>query len=161
MEDQNFTFRGQRPHETVRLVIRRHPIVFFGALFRSAVALAFAIAAFVYFDLTMTFYIVGILAILYIIPVLFKAFFLYNNSFCLVTNERIINMDQRGIFDRLISETEIGKIQDVSNYTEGPIKTMLNCGNVAIQTAGAESKILIKNVADPYEVQQEITKWIK
>jgi len=158
MNDSNFTFRGQRPDESVKNVIRRHPIVFFWPLLEANLALAIAIVVLIYLDFGDIFYIVGVIAALFIFAVIFKVWFIYSNSFCLITNQRVINVDQRGFFDRRITETEFVKIQDVTNNTLGMLGTSLNFGEIVIQTAGKENKLIIKYIPDPYQVQQEITK---
>jgi membrane protein YdbS with pleckstrin-like domain len=158
MEDSGFTFRGQRPDEKVADVIRRHPIIFFWPLLQATLGLAVGIIVLIYAGFGDIFLIVGFIALLFIFSVIFKIWFIYSNSFCLITNQRVINVDQRGFFNRVITETEFSKIQDVTNSTNGMIGTSLNFGEVAIQTAGKENKLLIKFVPDPYSVQQEITK---
>lgn len=159
MED--FTFRGQRPDEEVRLVVRRHPIVFFWPLFQSTVALALIVLALIYFSLGNTFYFIATVLALIIFSLIFKITFIYSNSFCLVTNQRVINVDQRGFFNRVITETDYAKIQEVTNSTAGMIGTTFNIGEINILTAGKESQLAIKNIPDPYSIQQEITKNIK
>lgn len=161
MEDSGFTFKGQRPDETVKNVIRRHPIVFFWPLLQATLALAIAVVVFVYFDFSAVFYLVAGAAVLFSFSVIFKANFLYQNSFCLITNQRVINVDQRSFFNRQITETDYSKIQDVTNTTAGIIGTSLNIGNIIIQTAGTQNQLVIKKIPDPYQVQQEITKNIR
>lgn len=161
MDDSDFTFKGQRADETVKHVVRRHPIVFFWPLLQATLALAIAIVIFVYFDLGWVFYIAVAAAVLFDFSLLFKANFLYQNSFCLITNQRVINVDQRSFFDRQITETDFSKIQDVTNTTSGMIGTTFNIGNITIQTAGTQNQLIIKKIPDPYQVQQEITKNIR
>ncbi|MEI8060978.1 MAG: PH domain-containing protein [Candidatus Berkelbacteria bacterium] len=158
MNNSDFTFKGQRPDEKVFNVVRRHPIVFFWSLLQSTLALAVAIIVLIYFDFGDMFYIIGGLAALFIFAVVSKVWFIYANSFCLITSQRVINVDQRGFFNRQITETEFSKIQDVTNSTSGMIGTTLNVGQIEIQTAGKENKLTIKHIPDPYQVQQEITK---
>lgn len=158
MNDSNFTFRGQRPDEKVRLVVRRHPIVFFWPLFQSTIALAFIILALIFWGLGNIFYVVTTVLILIIFSLIFKISFIYSNSFCLVTNQRVINVDQRGFFNRVITETDYAKIQEVTNSTAGMIGTTFNIGEINILTAGKDSQLTIKNIPDPYNIQQEITK---
>jgi len=155
---ESFTFRGQRPDEAVKNVIRRHPIVFFWPLLQATLALAVIFAILIYLGVGTVFYIVGGLAALFVFSVIFKINFIYQNSFCLITNQRVINVDQRGFFDRRITETEFANIQDVTNTTKGMIGTSLNFGEIVIQTAGKENKLTIKFIPDPYQVQQQITK---
>lgn len=158
MNDSNFTFRGQRPDEEVRLVVRRHPIVFFWPLLQSTIALAFIVLALIFWGLSDIFYIVVTVLILIIFSLIFKISFIYSNSFCLVTNQRVINVDQRGFFNRVITETDYAKIQEVTNSTAGMIGTTFNIGEINILTAGKESQLTIRNIPDPYSIQQEITK---
>jgi uncharacterized membrane protein YdbT with pleckstrin-like domain len=158
MNDSNFTFRGQRPDEKVFNVVRRHPVVFFWPLLQATLALAIGIIILIYLGFGNIFYIVGGLAILFIFAVISKIWFVYSNSFCLITDQRVINVDQLGFFNRQITETEFSKIQDVTNSTNGMIGTALNVGKVEIQTAGKENKLTIRHIPDPYQVQQEITK---
>lgn len=157
----DFTFRGQRADETVKHVVRRHPIVFFWPLLQATLALTIAVMVFVYFDFGIVFYIVCAAAILFSISTIFKANFLFQNSFCLITNQRVINVDQRNFFDRQITETDFSKIQDVTNTTTGMIGTTFNIGEITIQTAGTQNQLVIKRVPDPYQIQQEITKNIR
>ena len=154
----DFTFKGQRSDEKVQSVIRRHPVVFFMPLLQATLALSITIIVLIFFGLSDAFYVVGFIAALFIFAIIFKIFFIYNNSFCLITNQRVINVDQRSFFNRVITETEFSKIQDVSNSTSGMLGTSLNFGEIAIQTAGKENKLSIKFIPDPYSVQQEITK---
>ncbi len=161
MDYSAFTFKGQRPDETVKLVVRRHPIVFFWPLLQATLALTLAIIVFVFFDFGIVFYVVGIIALLFIASVILKANFIFQNSFCLITNQRVINIDQRNFFNRQITETDFAKIQDVTNTTSGMIGTTLNFGQITIQTAGTQNQLVVKWVPDPYQIQQEITKNIR
>jgi len=161
MDDSRFTFKGQRTDEVVKSVIRRHPIVFFWPLLQATLALAIAIIVFVYFDFGLVFYIIAGLVVLFSFSVIFKINYLYQNSFCLITNQRVINVDQRGFFNRQITETDYSKIQDVTNTTSGMIGTTFNIGNIIIQTAGTQNQLIIKKIPNPYQVQQEITKNIR
>lgn len=158
MNDSNFTFRGQRPDEEIRLVVRRHPIVFFWPLLQSTIALAFIVLTLIFWGLGNIFYIITTVLILIIFSLIFKISFIYSNSFCLVTNQRVINVDQRGFFNRVITETDYAKIQEVTNSTAGMIGTTFNIGEINILTAGKESQLTIRNIPDPYSIQQEITK---
>jgi len=161
MDDSNFTFKGQRRDETVKKVIRRHPIVFFWPLFQSVLVLALAVVVFVFYGFNAVFYIVAVLALLFIFSRIFRAYFIYSNSFCLITNQRVINVDQRNFFNRRITETDYSKIQDVTNSTSGAVGTILEVGEIVIQTAGTQNQLIIKFIPNPYQVQQEITKNIK
>lgn len=71
----------------------------------------------------------------------------------IVTTERIINIEQKGLFVRVVSELQFSRIQDVTTNVSGLIPTMLNFGDVTIQTAAEEEQFLFRQVPDPYHVK--------
>ena len=71
----------------------------------------------------------------------------------IITTKRIINIEQRGLFSREISELNFDKIQDVSTEVLGILPTFLNYGDVQIQTAAEQEKFLFRKIPNPYEVK--------
>jgi len=80
----------------------------------------------------------------------------YYNSL-VITNKRIIDIDQRGLFERVVSEAPYEKIQDVSYRFKGIFQTLLRYGGIQIQTAGANAVIEIRNIKNPERVQELIS----
>lgn len=74
----------------------------------------------------------------------------------IVTNKRVVNVEQKGLFSREVSELEFEKIQDVTTEVLGIIPTFLNYGNVCIQTAGEKEHFTFADVADPYRIKDLI-----
>jgi uncharacterized membrane protein YdbT with pleckstrin-like domain len=60
----------------------------------------------------------------------------YYLSLQIVTNQRIVDIDQKGLFNREVNELPLANIQDVSHKLNGFLGTIFNFGNVIIQTAG-------------------------
>lgn len=73
-----------------------------------------------------------------------------------ITSERIINIEQQGLFSRKSSELRLNKIQDVTTGVHGFLGTVLNYGDVEIQTAGEEENFRFKTISDPYKVKSII-----
>lgn len=73
-----------------------------------------------------------------------------------ITAQRIVNIEQKGLFMRKVSELRYEKIQDVTTEVEGIIPTMLNFGDVKIQTAAEEGEFIFRTVSDPYHVKNII-----
>ncbi|MEI7890478.1 MAG: PH domain-containing protein [bacterium] len=73
-----------------------------------------------------------------------------------ITAQRIVNIEQKGLFMRKVSELRYEKIQDVTTQVEGIIPTMLNFGDVKIQTAAEEGEFIFRTVSDPYHVKNII-----
>ena len=74
----------------------------------------------------------------------------------LVTNQRIINVEQRGFFSREVSVCNLSRIQDVSVEVNGPLQTLMDFGDVHVQTAGEAREFLFHQVPRPREVQEKI-----
>ena len=73
-----------------------------------------------------------------------------------VTNERIVNIEQKGLFNRRISELRFSRVQDVTATVDGLIPTMLNFGDVNVQTAAEEERFVFRQVGDPFAVKDRV-----
>lgn len=74
----------------------------------------------------------------------------------IVTSRRIVNVEQKGLFSREVSELKLEKIQDITTEVLGVIPTFLNYGDVQIQTAAEEEKFLFRRVPEPYHIKDII-----
>lgn len=75
----------------------------------------------------------------YLMMILLFAFFSWMDYYLdmwIVTEKRIIDVDQRGLFSREVSEIPMASVQDVTVEVHGIIQTMLGFGTIRIQTAG-------------------------
>lgn len=76
----------------------------------------------------------------------------------IITNERIIDIEQRGLFNREISEIPLHRVQDVTLEIQGPVETLLDFGTIKVQTAG-EQHFEIRFVPHLYEAKEIILKF--
>lgn len=74
----------------------------------------------------------------------------------IVTSERIVNIEQKGLFLRTVSELKFAKVQDVTADVKGFFPTVLNYGDVHVQTAGEETRFFFRHVPDPYGLKNII-----
>ncbi len=79
----------------------------------------------------------------------------------IVTTERIINIEQKGLFSRVISELHLNEVQDVTAETHGFFATFLTFGDVFIQTAATRERFNFKNIDNPEKVKRQISKLIQ
>jgi len=77
-----------------------------------------------------------------------------------VTTERIIDIDQRGFFIRKLSEIDLNRVQDISVKTTGFLGTILDYGDIEIQSAGTVNKFHFRQVAHPQLVKDKIMKLV-
>ncbi|MEI6627053.1 MAG: PH domain-containing protein [bacterium] len=78
-----------------------------------------------------------------------------------VTNMKIINREQKGLFNRVVSQVDLAKIQDVTVEQKGFFVTILNYGNVYIQSAGEEERFSFEQVPNPAYIAKIIQKLVE
>lgn len=74
----------------------------------------------------------------------------------IVTNERLINIEQKGLFSRTISELRYYRIQDVTSEVKGIVPTLFHYGDVYVQTAAERTRFIMKQVPGAHEVSRKI-----
>lgn len=158
----------QHPGEKVEFSLRRHPIVFLGPtlIFLFLAAAPFA-ARFIFlqdgspislanplaeaaFKLFVAVYFLGIW-IFY-----FSEFTDYYLDIDIVTNDRIIDIVQKGLFARSVAELDLTRVQDVESEIKGIIPTLLDYGTVVVQTAAEKENFRFEQVPHPHKVRQRI-----
>ncbi len=155
-----YHFRGQRPEEHVMLVRNKHPITL--ALSVGVVAASLGVPYWLWRYAvgpiqTIALSVYGVWLVYYVA----KHWYSYASSVAVLTDQRIVSVIQRGFFSRVISEAELSRIQDVSSDIKGVPETMFGYGDVTIRTASKDSLLVLRQVADPYEVQQAIVRALK
>lgn len=85
---------------------------------------------------------------------LFVIFLLYYLGIQVITNIRIVDITQEGLFSHTISELHIDKIEDATSQTNGIFGTLFNYGNVFVQTAGTVERFEFTNVPNPAQIEK-------
>lgn len=101
--------------------------------------------------------VIQFLLAIYIMAILTYAFVLwmaYYLDVWIITNQRIIDVEQAGLFTRSVSEMTMDRIQNVTVEIPGFIATIFGFGNIRIQTAG-EADFTIMEVAE-YETAKDL-----
>lgn len=75
-----------------------------------------------------------------------------------ITNKRIIDIEQKGFFNRDISTFRMERIQDVTVEIRGIIATLFDLGNIHVQTAGESQEFIIKGIGRPKYVKDIIMR---
>lgn len=102
---------------------------------------------------------------------LWVLFFFYWTDYYLdawvITDRRIFDIEQKGVFRRDISVTRLERVQDVTVSVSGVFATFLHFGDIHIHTAGGELHgigntlepgFTIKNAANPMLVKETIMR---
>ena len=163
---QQMDFPGKRPNERVLLLLRRHwsillmhgivcflflliPLVADGLLSRFAPEYR-EVFFFPFVNLVFWIYLLGVWTYFFI------GWVDYYLDAWIVTDDRIINIEQNGLFNRVISEQRLYRIQDVTAEVKGPLRTLFNFGNVYIQTAGETERFVFEDIPEPYHVKKTL-----
>lgn len=75
-----------------------------------------------------------------------------------ITNKRIIDMEQRGLFSRETSTMRYEAIQDVTTDVKGILHTLMNYGNLYIQTAATTKEFILDDIANPNLAKEIIVR---
>lgn len=76
----------------------------------------------------------------------------------IITDQRIVDIDQKGTFRRQVAEIELGSIQEAVYETDGPLEALFNYGTVIIKTSSSGSIIAMEQVPAPEKVKKLISK---
>jgi hypothetical protein len=157
----------QKGYEHVVFVLRRHPFV----LVKGAIIFIIlgAIPVGVVFLLQsvnpnvlsgpISFPLLAVSGSIYYLAIwlfFFTAVLDYYLDLWIVTNDRILSVDQGGLFARTISEVDLWRVQDVTSEVKGVAPTMFSYGSVFIQTAAEKERFIFQQVPDPNGIRQKI-----
>ncbi len=152
--------------EKVLFVARKHPFVLFTKI--GGYALLALIPIFVFGFATSTFRlelsldtqrIFAFFFILWILALWIGGFLTWTNAsldMWIITNKRVVNFDQKSLFDRETSSLRIENIQDVSVEINGPMATMYKFGDLRLETAGEHPDFSLQNAKDPENIKKVI-----
>jgi hypothetical protein len=158
---------GSDLQETKIFYFRRHPITLLSLILITVLVFVLPPAAYflldiinpgvlaeganlTYFVLTASaFFLIGWLFI-------FQMFIEYWLDVFIVTDKRILDIDQRGLFDRTVSELRLYRTQDVTSEVKGFWHTIFNYGSIFVQTAGEQERFHFQEVPNPNKIAKMI-----
>ncbi len=153
---------GLRPGEAVRAVVRRHWIHSLRAV-TVAVLICFVALFFMYALVSRGPIGASIFAALLISAALYgsREWISWYRTIVVLTTERVIDVDQRGFFSRLVSEAPLDRIQDVSYGTHGILQTAFGVGSITIKTAQNALTLGITWVKEPERISTVLQDLIR
>lgn len=162
----HFHFKGQKPGEEILMVVHRHWFDILSQFFIIFIMLVLFFSGFVFIPAFFSFFKEGFgvnlffflqnLFLIFIWLFFFLIWIDYYFDVWIVTNERIVNIEQKGLFSREVSELELENIQDITVDVLGIIPTFLNYGELFVQTAAEKERFVFHNVPDPYIIKDRI-----
>lgn len=73
-----------------------------------------------------------------------------------ITNKRVIDIEQKGFFSRQVSSFPLERIQDVTYDTHGIIAMWLHFGDVRVQTASISTEFVMRQVPNPDFIKERV-----
>ena len=152
--------------EVVLQVVRKH---WFALLSDSIGVLLAAIAPFIIIPLIAPYvnanpaFIVFIISLwlLIALAMLFTVWTNYYLDIWIVTDKRIINIDQLHLFNRNVSTLRMERVQDIKVEKYGIFSTIFDFGNLQVQTAGPESSFYyINGIPNPSKIRNTILEQV-
>ncbi len=77
-----------------------------------------------------------------------------------ITSERIVDISQKGFFNRSVSSLLLNRIQDVTVSAKGILVSLLDIGNIQVQTAGAVERFHMRGIPHPALVRDAILRHV-
>lgn len=152
-------FKEQFEDEEVLLVFRKHPVVMRRGLVYSSIAILLGtIPALIKPEFSWFFGGLGagiVLAILVFLP----SWISWHFSVYIVTDQRLIQITQKGLFHRSMVALGLNQIQMVNYEIAGLQETMLGYGTIVIQTY--VGSLTIHEVHKPAIIQKELLEILR
>lgn len=159
-------FPSQQDNETIYLVVREH----WFHLFLKILVWVFFAAALVMFNRFAHAYLPNLylgsfgpitilftqVYTLFLVLSLFLIWIFYYLGSQVITDIRIVDITQEGLFSHTVSELHIDKIEDATSQVNGIFGTLFNYGDVYVQTAGATDRFEFHSVPDPAGIEKMI-----
>ena len=165
---EKYHFKDQYPDEKVILMIHRHWTILAGHGVVLCVLLLLPLVFFlvgpsffpILFDLPYSnlIFLILILYLAFVWLYFFTAWVDYYLDAWIITDKRIIDIEQKGLFRRIVAEQSLDKVQDVTSEINGMVETFMDYGTVIVQTAGTDPRFTFEDVPQPQRIKDSILK---
>jgi uncharacterized membrane protein YdbT with pleckstrin-like domain len=89
-----------------------------------------------------------------------SAFTRYFLNAWVLTNQRIVDIKQRGYFNREVSSLFLSRVQDVTTTVIGVLPSLLDIGNINVQSAGTVDEFHMQGIPRPEQMRDLILKYV-
>jgi hypothetical protein len=158
-------FPGQHPGETVRFLFRQHPLVMRKQLFIGLFAILLAVLPLA-FDVTYQYeWLVSVLIKVALgVPVVVLAFWFYRwigwyYTMYIVTDQRLIEIRQRGLFDREVQEWQLNRVYNVNYRVGGLSAVMFGYGDIVAKTVIGE--VVMPTIHRPTQIYHKLLEAVR
>lgn len=90
---------------------------------------------------------------LFLYSLFFALFIDFHLDMWIISNDRLIDVNQKGLFSRMVTEVDLYLIQEITSEQHGLFGHIFNYGDVYIQTAGAMPRVVFMDVKNPHGIR--------
>lgn len=159
----------KKPNEKILFVLKRHFITFLPILLLFLFLLLLPVAVYYLLlnvspniltgeSLYPALVLLGSIYYLGVCLFLYSSFIDFYLDIWIITDDRIVDIEQHGLFSRSTSEIELHRIQDVTDSVKGLFQTIFKYGDVVVKTASDTNDIIFRSVPFPGKIRGELIK---
>jgi len=156
-------FADQFDDEEVLFVFRKHPLVMRKGLIIGLLAVligALGGLGWSYKAVSLTDYFIGMLFGALVGAIIFLPFWIsWHFSVFIVTDQRLIQITQKGLFHRSVVDMGLNQIQMVNYQVAGLMQTMLGSGTIMMQTFVGD--LIIHDIHHPATIQKKLLEILR
>lgn len=155
-------FPGQKPDEEIKAIVRPHWMNLLGAILATLLAAVLPIIIIVAgtalegpsLEGTTRAIVAAMLGIYYLAlaTYFFVRWLAVYLDVGVITDQRVVDVDQRSLFNRNVAELDSKMVQDISSDKSGFLQTIFDFGDVVIQTAGERPNFTLEGAPHPERV---------
>jgi len=142
--------------EHLEIAVRRHWIVFVMLGIWFIIGVLITMTLFIILWTSFLSLMLNIMFWLWFLLFLYIKWLNHELDFYIITNNRIIWVEQKTFLDRNVSETNLWQVQEVNSNTKGLFANLLNYGTLFIQTAGSKQNLKMDFAPDPINQARKI-----
>lgn len=148
-----------QPGESIQKVIRRSLVSLLPTIVASLILILAA--------LVLNFYVHGnpnqqttitVLALTLVglaLVIFLAGVYVFSDNVLIFTNLHLIEVEQNGLFSRVISQVSFNREQDISGKRSGFFATIFNYGSITVQSAGENVHFIFRYAPNPEKVADE------
>lgn len=157
--------------EVIRFEVRRHLFVLYGKLSFLLILLLVPLLMYGYLiDFLSqvssgkpgTFFL--FLYLFWVLGIWIAAFYHWTDYYLdvwIVTNQRVIDIEQKGFFHREITNFSLDRIEDITVTVSGILGTFLKFGDLHAQTAADSHDFVIRSAKNPMSVKEHLMREVR
>lgn len=83
-----------------------------------------------------------------------RLFHTWSHTLFLITDQRLIDVDQRAVFDRVVTETRFDQIEEVRYRMQGVLSMIFRYGTISVRLRGNAADVEFAHVRKPARIQE-------